>query len=256
VRSIERSDGSFRRFLLDHGLRYFGLHRTSSGWVFREWAPCACSASLVGDFNGWDVKAHPCELNHLGVWEAHVAEHAGGGERRLGPGFKYKVALRYLGGGDAAAAAGVGGGVGARAQGSGGHDSFIAKAGGGGVSPQHAPAGAPACFGAGARGTARATNGAGGAPEGGSHPPAPSATGAHAQAPPFCEAPCDGWVFAVPAWAQQCRQDATSHTVSAVVPSSPLEVYSWKHTRPPRPASLRVYEVRRGELRGDVWTCG
>ena len=30
------------------------------GIIFREWAPGAREASLVGDFNGWDVSANPC----------------------------------------------------------------------------------------------------------------------------------------------------------------------------------------------------
>ena len=34
--------------------QYFGLHRTSDGWVFREWAPHATSIRLVGDFSGWE----------------------------------------------------------------------------------------------------------------------------------------------------------------------------------------------------------
>lgn len=32
---------------------YYGLHRTTRGWVFREWAPHATSMWLVGDFSGW-----------------------------------------------------------------------------------------------------------------------------------------------------------------------------------------------------------
>jgi len=32
---------------------YYGLHRTSRGWVFREWAPHATSMWLVGDFSNW-----------------------------------------------------------------------------------------------------------------------------------------------------------------------------------------------------------
>ncbi len=35
------------------GYLYFGLHKTSKGWVLREWAPNATDIYLVGDFNGW-----------------------------------------------------------------------------------------------------------------------------------------------------------------------------------------------------------
>ena len=35
------------------GHLYFGLHKTTDGWVFREWAPNATAIYLVGDFNHW-----------------------------------------------------------------------------------------------------------------------------------------------------------------------------------------------------------
>ena len=34
---------------------YYGLHRTSTGWVFREWAPNASEMWLVGDFSKWQL---------------------------------------------------------------------------------------------------------------------------------------------------------------------------------------------------------
>jgi 1,4-alpha-glucan branching enzyme len=41
--------------------------------VFRVWAPRAKAVSLVGDFNGWDNRAHPMtKMNKSGVWEAFV----------------------------------------------------------------------------------------------------------------------------------------------------------------------------------------
>ena len=32
---------------------FYGLHRTETGWVFREWAPQATAIWLVGDFSKW-----------------------------------------------------------------------------------------------------------------------------------------------------------------------------------------------------------
>ena len=32
---------------------FYGLHRTATGWVFREWAPNATAIWLVGDFSKW-----------------------------------------------------------------------------------------------------------------------------------------------------------------------------------------------------------
>jgi len=98
LKTIEASDGSLESFIVDHGLDYLGLQRVAAGWVFREWAPSATAASLVGDFNQWDVAAHPCDFNENGVWEVRVPDcHRSGESLRVGS--RYKVALRYLGGG-------------------------------------------------------------------------------------------------------------------------------------------------------------
>lgn len=43
---------------------YFGFHRVSSGWVYRQWAPGAREVALAGDFNNWNWDSHP--LMHLG----------------------------------------------------------------------------------------------------------------------------------------------------------------------------------------------
>ena len=52
------------------GYLYFGLHRTSTGWVFREWAPNATRIVLVGDFSNWEERPE-YELKPIagGVWE-------------------------------------------------------------------------------------------------------------------------------------------------------------------------------------------
>lgn len=39
------------------GYHYYGLHKTDSGWVFREYAPNAISIYLVGTFNDWKESA-------------------------------------------------------------------------------------------------------------------------------------------------------------------------------------------------------
>ena len=35
------------------GHLYFGLHKLTRAWVFREWAPNATDIYLIGDFNDW-----------------------------------------------------------------------------------------------------------------------------------------------------------------------------------------------------------
>jgi 1,4-alpha-glucan branching enzyme len=53
---------------------------------FAVWAPNAVEVSVVGDFNGWDPKAHPMRTRgHSGIWERVVPG--------LGPGARYKYAV-------------------------------------------------------------------------------------------------------------------------------------------------------------------
>lgn len=65
--------GSLTDFANAH--KYFGLHHTASGWVFREWAPNATDIVLIGDFSDWQelVKYRLKRLDN-GVWEIHLKE--------------------------------------------------------------------------------------------------------------------------------------------------------------------------------------
>ena len=58
-------NGSLSDFANGH--RYFGFHRTESGWFYREWAPGADRLFLTGDFCGWDRTAYPMEKLENGL---------------------------------------------------------------------------------------------------------------------------------------------------------------------------------------------
>ena len=52
------------------GYLYFGLHKTTKGWVFREWAPNATAIYLIGTFNGWQKdNKYKLKRKANGVWE-------------------------------------------------------------------------------------------------------------------------------------------------------------------------------------------
>ncbi|MFV0522510.1 MAG: alpha-amylase family glycosyl hydrolase [Mangrovibacterium sp.] len=58
------------------GYLYFGLHRTSNGWVIRDWAPNASSIFLVGTFNNWEESAeYALKPIGNGKWELYLANH-------------------------------------------------------------------------------------------------------------------------------------------------------------------------------------
>ena len=75
------------------GYLYFGLHRTSTGWVFREWAPNATKIVLIGDFSDWEERPE-YELKPLagGVWERRLPKKA------LVHGQHYKMKVYWKGG--------------------------------------------------------------------------------------------------------------------------------------------------------------
>jgi 1,4-alpha-glucan branching enzyme len=61
--------------------RKLGAHPVEGGVAFAVWAPNAKHVSVVGDFNDWNLSAHPMELRpDCGVWEAYV-EGAREGQR-------------------------------------------------------------------------------------------------------------------------------------------------------------------------------
>ena len=52
-----------------NGYKYYGFHKESDGWVYREWAPGAEDMYLCGDFNNWDLYSHKMEKLKDGNFE-------------------------------------------------------------------------------------------------------------------------------------------------------------------------------------------
>ncbi|OAY63014.1 1,4-alpha-glucan-branching enzyme, chloroplastic/amyloplastic, partial [Ananas comosus] len=72
---IEKYEGSLEEFAL--GYLKFGFNREPGGIVYREWAPAAQEAQLIGDFNGWDGSNHRMEKNEFGVWTIKIPDSGG-----------------------------------------------------------------------------------------------------------------------------------------------------------------------------------
>ena len=76
------------------GYEYYGLHRLSDGWIFREWAPNATSIFLVGDFSDWkeqdQYKLNP--IGNNGDWEVILPLSA------VCHGQHYKIRVYWKGG--------------------------------------------------------------------------------------------------------------------------------------------------------------
>ena len=75
-----------------NGHNFFGCHKTTDGWIFREWAPNATEIFLVGEHSNWkplDKFSFKKLANH---WELHVEEEY------LHKGSLYRLLIRWNGG--------------------------------------------------------------------------------------------------------------------------------------------------------------
>ena len=73
--------------------QYFGLHKTKTGWVFREWAPNATAIYLIGTFNDWK-ESDEYKLKPIGngAWEITLPKEA------MKHGDLYKLMMHWDGG--------------------------------------------------------------------------------------------------------------------------------------------------------------
>ncbi|KAL5557734.1 hypothetical protein UlMin_033945 [Ulmus minor] len=69
---LEQHEGGLEEFA--RGYSKFGFNREDGGVVYREWAPAAQDAQLIGDFNGWDGSNHKMEKNQFGVWSIKIPD--------------------------------------------------------------------------------------------------------------------------------------------------------------------------------------
>ncbi|KAL4912399.1 glycoside hydrolase superfamily [Aspergillus aurantiobrunneus] len=68
IEIVDKAEGGLDKF--SKGYEKFGFNVSDSGDItYREWAPNAVEAALVGGFNNWDPKANPMTKYDYGVWE-------------------------------------------------------------------------------------------------------------------------------------------------------------------------------------------
>jgi 1,4-alpha-glucan branching enzyme len=85
---IDETEGGLDPF--SKGYEKFGLiAQADRSILYREWAPGAQNASLIGDFNNWDREANPMKKDQFGVWECRVPPK--GSQPGIAHGSKVKV---------------------------------------------------------------------------------------------------------------------------------------------------------------------
>lgn len=90
---LRRKNDNLDGFASAH--EFYGMHRVSNGWVFREYAPNATGIWLVGDFSNWQRKPE-YKLERIsddGDWEVFMPVAA------VGHGQNYHLEMEWTGGG-------------------------------------------------------------------------------------------------------------------------------------------------------------
>ncbi|BFZ57957.1 alpha-1,4-glucan branching enzyme [Savitreella phatthalungensis] len=73
IAQIEKNEGSLDNF--SKGYERFGFNIVGDKLIYREWAPNAFKASLIGEFNNWDRDAHPMQRDPYGVFSIELPKH-------------------------------------------------------------------------------------------------------------------------------------------------------------------------------------
>ncbi|OVA00600.1 Glycoside hydrolase [Macleaya cordata] len=88
---IEKYEGTLEEFA--QGYSRFGFNKEGDAIVYREWAPPAQEAQLIGDFNGWDGSNHKMEKDQFGVWAIKIPDT--GGNPTIPHGSKVKFRFKH-----------------------------------------------------------------------------------------------------------------------------------------------------------------
>ncbi|KAJ9661628.1 alpha-1,4-glucan branching enzyme [Neophaeococcomyces mojaviensis] len=76
IKDIDQNEGGLERF--SRGYEKMGFTFSNNGDItYREWAPNAQQAFLIGEFNNWDRDSHPMIKNNFGVWELRLPARDG-----------------------------------------------------------------------------------------------------------------------------------------------------------------------------------
>lgn len=90
IKTINDTEGGLEKF--SRGAEKFGFNvDADNNVIYREWAPNATAAFLIGDFNNWDRNAHPMAKNDFGVFEITIS--AQGGQPAIPHLSKVKISL-------------------------------------------------------------------------------------------------------------------------------------------------------------------
>ncbi|KAK6160824.1 hypothetical protein DH2020_004205 [Rehmannia glutinosa] len=91
---IEKHETSLEEFA--QGYLKFGFNREEGCIVYREWAPAAQEAEVIGDFNGWNGSGHKMVKDQFGVWSIRIPDF--GGEQAIPHNSRVKFRFKHSNG--------------------------------------------------------------------------------------------------------------------------------------------------------------
>lgn len=97
IKRLEQDEHGLLKF--SEGYKFYGFQvdPKTRAVTYREWAPNAIGASLIGDFNNWNVDANPMKSNDFGVWETTVQPNSDGSVA-IPHNSKVKISIKIPGG--------------------------------------------------------------------------------------------------------------------------------------------------------------
>lgn len=97
IKRLDQDEQGLLKF--SEGYKYYGfqIDPKSNSVTYREWAPNAIGASLVGEFNNWNREATPLKTDDFGVWQVTLPANSDGSVP-IAHNSKVKIALKLPGG--------------------------------------------------------------------------------------------------------------------------------------------------------------
>lgn len=96
IEKLDKDENGLLNF--SEGYKHFGfqLDPKTNTITYREWAPNAVGASLIGEFNNWNHSATPMKVNDYGIWEVTIP--AVNGQPAIPHNTKLKISLKLASG--------------------------------------------------------------------------------------------------------------------------------------------------------------
>ncbi|KAG9390068.1 1 4-alpha-glucan-branching enzyme GlgB [Carpediemonas membranifera] len=78
AKTLDQDDSVDALVAFANSYKTYGLHVVTDGVMYREWAPCAQSVAIFGDFNSWNRTQHVGTKDMFGTWTVFIPNNTDG----------------------------------------------------------------------------------------------------------------------------------------------------------------------------------